>query len=260
MEIFCLLRKQKLKMKNILLLLVIVTIASLSSCLNTGISQPTTTALQTNKGENGLKLEIKFLKGKSFNHPTFSFWVEDLEGNYIETLMVTEYVAKGIFGHGSLGNGKWDSKPGPAERPSTLPVWLHKHLIESGGKLLPSPENPVPDAITSATPPGDFVLESVIKNKLQNKFRLMMEINQTWDWNEYWNNSLFPDDFDYKASCQPALVYSTVVDCNQPGKDFYLNPIGHSHYSGLNGELYTDISTLTTAKEIVYKVCVQIKN
>jgi hypothetical protein len=51
-----------------------------------------------------------------------------------------------------------------------------------------------------------------------------------------------------------------VIDRNQPGKDFYLNPIGHSHFSGADGELYTDISTLTTAKEIVNKVCVRIKN
>jgi len=246
-------------MKHILLLLSIVTIASLSSCLNSGISQTTSTTVQTNQGEEGLKLEIKFLKGKSFNHPTFSFWVEDLDGNYIETLMVTQYVAKGIFGHGSLGQGKWDSKPGPAERPSTLPVWLHKHMVESGGKLLPSPQNPVPDAITSATPPGDFVLETVVKNKLQNKFRLIMEINQTWDWNEYWNNSLFPDDYNYKASCQPALVYAVIIDSNLPQKEYYLNPIGHSHFSGKDGELYTDISTITTAKDIAYKVSVVIK-
>jgi hypothetical protein len=248
-----------MNMKQIIFLLSIVTITSLSSCRNSGISQTTSTTVQTNKGEDGLNLEIKFLKGKSFNHPTFSFWVEDLDGNYIETLMVTEYVAKGIFGHGSLGEGKWDSKPGPAERPSTLPVWLHKQLIESGGKLLPSPENPVPDAITSATPTGDFVLETVIKNKLPKKFRLMMEINQTWDWNEYWNNSLFPYDFNYKASCQPALVYAVTIDKDQPQKEYYLNPIGHSHYSGKDGELYTDISTITTAKEIAYKVYAVIK-
>ena len=85
-----------------------------SSFQKPGKSQSNFGSIQTNKGEKGLNLEIKFLKGKSFNHPTFSFWVEDLEGNYIETLMVTQYVAKGVYGHGSLGNEKWNSKPGPA--------------------------------------------------------------------------------------------------------------------------------------------------
>jgi hypothetical protein len=246
-------------MKKIIFLLSLFTIVSVVYSQKPVKSHSAPATLQTNTGENGLNLEIKFLKGKSFNHPTFSFWVEDLEGNYIETLMVTEYIAKGTYGHGSLGQGKWDSKPGPAERPSTLPYWLHKHMDESGGKLLPSSQNPVPDAITSATPSGDFVLETTIKNKLPEKFRLMMEINQTWDWNEYWNNSLYPDDYDYKASCQPALVYSVMIDKDQPQKEYYLNPIGHSHYSGRDGELYTDISSLTTAKNIVYKVYAVIK-
>lgn len=246
-------------MKQILFILALFIITTLSSCQNSGIGQSISTEIKTNQGESGLNLEIKFIKGSSFNHPTFSFWVEDMEGNYIETLLVTDYVAKGIYGHGSLGPEKWDSKPGPVERPSTLPVWLHKHQKEAGGQLLPSPENPVPDAITSATPKGDFVLETVVKGNVPMKFRLMMEINQTWDWNSYWNNSLFPDDLEYKASCQPALVYAVTIDRNGPQAEYCLNPIGHSHYSGKNGELYTDISTITSAKEIVYKVCAVIK-
>ena len=40
------------------------------------------------------ELEIEFMKGEAFNHPSFAVWVEDLEGNYIETLYVTQYVAK----------------------------------------------------------------------------------------------------------------------------------------------------------------------
>jgi hypothetical protein len=248
-------------MKGKLLFILLITSVILVSCQQKKISETQLTVFQTKKGDKGIPLEIKFLTGKYHNHPTFSFWVEDLEGNYIETLYVTQYLAKGIFGHGSLGEGKWDSKPGPAERPSTLPYWLHKWIRESNGKsTLPSPENPVPDAITGATPPGDFILETVIDKPVAQKFRIMMEINQPWDWNEYWNNGLRPDDFNYAVSCQPALVYSVVIDRNQPGKDFYLNPIGHSHYSGADGDLYTDISTLTTAKEIANKVFVRIKN
>jgi hypothetical protein len=235
--------------------------AMLVSCQQKKIADNPVGFLQTNKGEKGTNIEIKFIKGKYHNHPTFSFWVEDIEGKYIETLYVTQYLAKGIYGHGSLGEGKWDSKPGPAQRPSTLPYWLHKWTGKDDSKSsLPTPENPVPDAITGATPSGDFILETVIDKPVGKKFRLMMEINQPWDWNQYWNNGLHPENFDYKVSCQPALVYSVIIDSDQPNKDFYLNPIGHSHYSGLNGELFTDISTLTTAKEIVFKVSARIKN
>jgi hypothetical protein len=248
-------------MKGKFLFIILVASYMLVSCQEKKIGEAPLSVIQTNKGEKGIAIEIKFLIGKYHNHPTFSFWVEDLEGNYIETLYVTQYLAKGIFGHGSLGEGKWDSKPGTAKRPSTLPYWLNMWFRASNGKsVLPSPENPVPDAITGATPPGDFILETVIDKPVAQKFRVMMEINQPWDWNEYWNNGSHPGDFDYAVSCQPALVYSVIIDRNQPGKDFYLNPIGHSHYSGLNGELFTDISTLSTAKEIVNKVCVKIIN
>lgn len=248
-------------MKGKLFFRLLIASILLISCQQKKIAEAPLNIIQTNKGEKGIPVEIKFLSGRYHNHPTFSFWVEDLEGNYIETLYVTQYLAKGFYGHGSLGEGKWDSKPGPAKRPSTLPYWLHRWSNNPDKKsTLPSPENPVPDAITGATPPGDFVLETVIDKPVAEKFRVMMEINQPWDWNEFWNNSLHPGDFDYAVSCQPALVYSVEIDRNQPGKDFYLNPIGHSHYSGVDGELYTDISTLTTAKEIVNKVCVRIKN
>jgi hypothetical protein len=243
-------------------LLFIILIASgiLASCQQKKIAEQPLSVIQTNKGETGIPLEIKFLSGRNHNHPTFSFWVEDLEGNFIETLYVTQYLAKGIFGHGSISEGKWDSKPGPAKRPSTLPYWLHKRIMNSVDKtLLPTAENPIPDAITGATPPENFILETVIDKPVAQKFRIMMEINQPWDWNEYWNNGLHPGDFDYSVSCQPAIVYSVIIDRNQQGKDFYLNPIGHSHYSGMDGELYTDLSTLTTAKEIVNIVYVHIK-
>lgn len=247
-------------MKGKILLVILIASTILVSCQQKKISEEPLPVIQTNKGEMGIPVEIKFLAGKYHNHPTFSFWVEDLEGNYIETLFVTQYLAKGIYGHGSLGEGKWDSKPGPAKRPSTLPYWLHQRIANSDEELMPSPANPIPDAITGATPPGDFILETVVNKPVAQKFRIMMEINQPWDWNEFWNNGLYPGDFNYSVSCQPALVYSVVIDRRQPNKDFYLNPIGHSHYSGLNGELFSDISTLTTANEIVNKVCVRIKN
>jgi len=208
----------------------------------------------------GDNLEIKLYTGKHHNYPTFSFWIEDIEGNYIETLFVTKYLASGIYGYGSLGEGKWDNKPGEARRPATLPYWLHKRGIKADGETyLPTPQQPVPDAITGATPKANFLLQTKSTEKLPQRFRLMMEINQPWDWNEFWNNSRYPDDTDYKSSCQPALIYAVTVDQSKNDSEFFLNPIGHAHYAGKDGDLYTDLSTITTAKEIVYKVSVRLK-
>ncbi|HOO83488.1 MAG TPA: hypothetical protein PLS94_02910 [Prolixibacteraceae bacterium] len=249
-------------MRNIKLLTVITLIAfgSIVSCTSKQVPAPVFENISSNSNAKGSKLEIKFLKGTSHNHPTFTIWVEDVEGNFIETLFVTRYLATGIYGHGSLGEGKWDNKPGQAQRPSTLPYWLHKKgSIDESGSLLPNPQHPMPDAITGATPKGDFILNTSTTKELPKKFRLMLEINQPWDWNEYWHNNLYPDDTNYKSSCQPALVYSVLIDTDSQNKTYYLNPIGHSHYSGKDGNLYTDLSTISSAKNIINKVSVSLK-
>lgn len=249
-----------MKKYSIVIILIALTITVLHSCKSNQIPAPVFENISSNENSTGNELQIKFLSGPSHNHPTFSFWVEDLDGSYIETLFVTRYLGTGIYGHGSLGEGKWGNKPGEAQRPSTLPYWLHKKgTIKESESLLPSPEHPMPDAITGATPKGDFILTTRTSKPLPEKFRLMMEINQPWDWNEHWHNNLFPDDANYKSSCQPSLIYSVMIDRSNATDTYYLNPIGHSHYSGKDGKLYTDLSTISTAKNIINKVSVSLK-
>jgi len=39
---------------------------------------------------------------------------------------------------------------------------------------------------------------------------------------------------------------------------YVLNPIGHSHYSGLDGPLYTDLTSITNALTIFSKIEVRL--
>jgi hypothetical protein len=207
-----------------------------------------------------LNLEFEITAGKSHNYPSFAIWVEDLEGNYIETLYVTEYFAKGVYGHGELEPGKWKNESGEARRPAALPYWSHKRNIKANdGLYAPAPETAVPDALTGATPKGNFVLETGTKMSSDKSFKILFEVNQPWDSNEYWTNNKFPDDSNYKSSLQPALIYAAVITPEPSEKEFYLNPIGHAHYSGQDGNLYTDLTTITTAKDIFSKVKVTKK-
>jgi hypothetical protein len=85
-----------------------------------------------------------------------------------------------------------------------------------------------------------------------------MEINQPWDWNEYWTNTKYPEDENYKTSSQPSLVYRVTIDLNSGVKEYSMKPVGHGHYSGMDGSLTTDLSTLTTALEIAKSITVRI--
>ena len=251
-------KQNQFTMKKYIILITIAILIAIG-CKNQKISLPAIENIESNSKGVGPEFDIQFQRGQYHNHPTFAFWLEDLEGNYIETLFVTQYLAEGVYGHGSLGEGKWDNKSGEAKRPATLPYWLHKRGIKADGKTyLPTKDRPVADALTGATPQNDFHLTTRATGPLPQKFRLMMEINQPWDWNEYWNNNKFPDDADYKSSCQPALVYAVDIDLSDIDKDYFLNPIGHSHYSGKDGELYTDLTTITTAKEIAHRIKVHV--
>jgi hypothetical protein len=216
--------------------------------------------IKTSPKNPALEIEIEFIKGEAFNHPSFAIWTEDLEGDYIETLYVTEYVAKGKFGYAEIEPGRWKNEPGEARRPATLPYWAHKRNIKApDGLYIPSPETPVPDAITTATPKDDFLLETATSYSRNAKFRILMEINQAWDSNEFWTNNKYPDNNNYFGSLQPALVYAVTVDPINPEDEYHLNPIGHSHPTGENGKLFTDLTTLTSAAEIAHKIIVRLK-
>ncbi len=212
--------------------------------------------ISSNISGTGQKIEIEVFKGKFHNHPTFAIWIEDAGGNYVQTLFVTRAIGQGVFTYGNKEGDSW--KPGEVRRPAALPYWSHKRGIKAAdGLYTPSPENPVPDAYSGATPKGSFQIQTRADSKLSGKVKIMMEINQTWDWNEYWTNSKYPDDANYKTSCQPSLIYAAEVDLSASASEINLSPIGHGHYSGSDGSLNPDISTLTTARQIVKSIKVQ---
>jgi hypothetical protein len=94
---------------------------------------------------------------------------------------------------------------------------------------------------------------------LSGVFNVLLEINQPWDWNEYWNNSKYLDDYEYKTSAQPAVVYQVTIEINGDEKETEMKVIGHSHYAGKDGKLYPDTSTLTTALQIAGKIVVKVE-
>jgi hypothetical protein len=86
----------------------------------------------------------------------------------------------------------------------------------------------------------------------------MFEVNQNWDWNEYWTNDRYPGDKNYLNNAQPSVVYESLVDQDNPSGRYLMKATGHGHPTGATGELFTDLSTLTTALQIADSIVVTV--
>ena len=227
--------------------------------------------LKVNMNPEGLgdTLQIDLRKGPYFQWPTFAFWLEDTSGRYIQTLYVTGKLAKNNFYvKVTSENGKdvFVEEPETAhlrERPEALPVWAHQYGARSHkGNSVPVGEQVVPDGYTGATLTDNFLLRTRADRKLPEKFVVKLEINHSFDWNEYYTQDRFPDDPVYSGNGkvgQPSLVYAAQVDRSIGQKYFAMEIIGRGHHSGKDGLIYTDLSEITTARELVDRVIVELK-
>lgn len=215
-----------------------------------------TDSVSYNVLSDGQKIELQVTKGNEFNHPTFVIWQEDLQGNFLKTLFVTESYAKGVFGHQMVGDSMWLDKPGASYQPAALPYWTFKKGKINNNGYVPTTDNPYVDGYSGATPIGDFAFTTKTDNS-NKKYIIYLEVNQTWDWNKYWTNNKFPDNDAYKHSAQPSIIYAVTI--NDQDSIYFLNPIGHGDPKGETGKLYTNLSTLTTAKNIFESIKITIE-
>jgi hypothetical protein len=217
-------------------------------------------SLETNPAGRGPKLELHVMKGKAMGYAMFAVWIEDLSGHYLHTLYVSRVIGTSVFTFGKEDEGgEW--VPAVVRRPEGLPYWGHQRGVQArDGYFLPDPDSPVPDAVTGATPNESFRLTTRMDEPLTT-FRILLEVNQSFDWNDYYSKTRFPDDKIYSGSGQngqPSVIYAATIDLSQGARYHAMNPAGHGHHSGQDGKLYTDMSNLTTALDIVDSALVKI--
>ncbi len=247
-------------MKKRYLLIPVALVLLPFSCTTTEVPETEVPeSITSNTEGTGPELQFEFIRGAAHNHPLMTIWAERENGQFIQTLFVAESLGKGIFQHGDATSGKW--LPAAIRRPAALPVWSHSRGVkEPDGLFVPSPGNAVADAYTGATPQGSFVLNTRLDDPGADRFLVFFEVNQTWDWNEYWTNNKFPDDEFYKTSCQPSLIYMALVDLNDGKDEYTLELIGRGHHSGKDGKIYRDLDTMTTALNITRSIKVRQVN
>ena len=179
--------------------------------------------------------------------------METLEGKYIDTLYIT----------GKTSNSSYrtsDEEPDVVRRPEALPYWSHKRgVIANDGLYTPDPRNSDLDGISAATPKVDYQVDMTAPQ--MGRYKLMVEVNRSYDFNEYYSKARFPNDAVYSgpgSSGQPSLIYESVVDSAQPAQ-YLFKLIGHGHHSGKDGELYENLENITSAKQILEFVVANIE-
>lgn len=190
-----------------------------------------------------------FIKVK--NAPQIAIWTEDLDGNFLSTIYVSERLAK----------QSWRAAGGN-RRKEALPCWSHAQGNQySDGLYLPTKDEPLPDAITGATPKGSFAANVQMSESVK-QFIVKCEFNHSVDFNEHYPKDAKEGDPNYSGgklgSGQPAVVYQTVIDLDSEQKEFEGKLIGHSSPDGSDGKIYPDTSKLTTAMDIVKGITVYV--
>jgi len=248
--------------KIVLLTVLLILLLSVSACAKDDI------IITTRAEATGSDITLGFEKGESFIHilklmnfipiklpPQIAVWIEDLDGNYIETLYVTE---KG-------GTQGWRGQPGgsPAEtirRPESLPCWSHRrNVVYPDGLFMPTLEQPLTDAVTAATPKGDFRLDTKVPEDL-TAFVVLVEVNSPGDYNDAYPEGVSLGSPDYTgASGQPSTIYAATVDLSSGADTWELVPIGHGSPDGSDGGIDPDLSGLTTAKDIISGITLAVE-
>ena len=230
------------------------------------IEREVTETIYTRITSKGRELSIDIKAGPHYSGPGYKVmgvattsvpqmvvWIEDLDGNYIETLYVTKKASNSSYIKSLFATEV-------VRRPEALPHWSYSRGIESeDGLMAPSIDSPVADAITGATPLSSFELRSVTMANVA-KVVIKLEVNRSFDYNEVYHQNAYPDNEVYSGSgntAQPSLIYSTILDFEADQRYAFMELIGHGHYSGENGKIYTDMTGITTAKEIIQRIIIE---
>ncbi|MGC6423466.1 MAG: DUF4405 domain-containing protein [Lentimonas sp.] len=181
-------------------------------------------------------------------YPQIAIWAEAEDGTVLETFFVSQAAAYG-------NEFKWGGKT--FSREQVLPVWYSRYKDILG--QAPAPEDV--DGVTSSTPIKDFSMETYLKYQ-GIPFSVYVEINAPNDPNQMFHHEQDEgsDTYTTEGIGQPSIIYEAFVFPDDDRRYFLLDLAGHSGSSKqVNGEIFYDLEDITTAKNIVEKILMQIE-
>lgn len=183
------------------------------------------------------KISVKVNPGFAFEKraPQCALWLEDENGNFIDTIFVTK----------SAAGNSWKFSPENG-RPESLPVWYHKAEISPSKKNV---GNNNLDAVSAATPKKGIFAEKTVALNSSKNYVLKAEINQSFDYNDFWNKK------NSGVNGQPSVIYGKEFSFAGENLEIVLDFLGTGSLIGDNGNIESGNSEkLTTALEIVSKI------
>ncbi|MFC1489771.1 hypothetical protein ACFL6K_01030 [Candidatus Latescibacterota bacterium] len=224
--------------------------------------------ISVQKGDSWSSVIEGGLFSKKSNAPQMAFWLEDMDGKFKATLYVTRQTAVQDWPDKSYREGRDN-----LEKQAVLPIWTYKHImagvhpidtcsmchdrVKSSDKSID--DKPYLDAFTGATPSGSFVREVALPPGLESgRYVVCAEINNVIDYNDRFQDEL-PQQFNrYNGiSGQPSLFLAGFISTGGRETIAVLNLAGHGHPAGKDGMVYSDMTGITTAKDIVQSVDVR---
>lgn len=244
-------------MKNLILILCILTVAAAGcerpvadSFSVEGKSKEVSAVEPVVEAGGGGGAELRFdivLNRKTYmrsdygDPPQFAIWLEDESGELVETVFVTYRMASGDW------VGKVDCSVG-------LPYWVSRYNKVSGTSGPPLFLNPLPLALTGATPREEFSICARVP--VGSQWRYFIEVNVSGDYNADYPAMCEDGSPDPQGNGQPSLVYSGSITAADGASD---EPgiIGRTEQFYVVSELNSDLSRITSADKLFDRVSVR---
>ena len=229
--------------------MLLVGLLLISSCAINHLNEEKT-VIVLDKGNSETHLIVSVNKGPEWSHefkpgpfvihvyPQMVFWVENQNGELVETLYVSGADGKGF-------RNATKKQLGEEFYRLCFPIWSKKMNLVA--HQLPTKEIPYSDAVTSATPQSSFDLD-IHMGAFSTPFVLYAEINKSMDYNQIYTK----ENTDWIG--QPSVVYAAQIDSLYNNQTTSLKPIGFSDDSKKPPELIRSFEGIDTALSMVDEI------
>jgi hypothetical protein len=190
-----------------------------------------------------LKFDLKlnpdiYTKSYYKKPPQFAIWLQEVPKGTIHTVWVTS----------KTGIGDWGKN---VVRTVSLPLWVSRWNLVTKSRSYPTPENPVINSVTGATPKLDFTVETIVPaKKLWNYF---IEVNVSGDYNDAFPVTQKDGKRDRQGNGQPSIIYRGVITSSL-GIQSSPKLIGRTDQLQNVRYIINDLEGITTAKDLFSKI------